>query len=384
MKTSLRKKHKGMSYAEVTISFLVASLFILPIYSTFINATGTQLETRSIQQSTLYSETLLDNIKWKLEKDLEVAHEVAYNRSNETPAYYLNPYVAPEVQKAAHSFEEVFDYVGQNAQESLNQLYNTDRYAYEVAIWDLNEMLTEVNTLDAATQTRTIGFGLASKAVKWYSNPNYILDKYYHDSILPTFSIDEGLTTIFKNDLYLTAYSPNSENSSSISGVVKLTLGLKDSNLDIVDIQRYGTLGISDGTDMLDCGQIPGRNYVIHSTNAGANDRGLVIIDTRGVDFTSVEIREGLFRVENTSELPLMVKVLSNETDMEKIDKFIKLFFTNSNTENSINIEYVHNIALENSYLIGIIVRDLSPALGKGGKVIKTMFDIYSYAPKIS
>ena len=372
-----------MTYAEVTISFLVVSMFIMPICTTLVGAMGSLQETRSIQQSTLYTETLLENVKLQLDSDIYAAKEIANNQLNGTPAYYLNDFVASSVKKTPKSFTEVFSSPIEDKGSFFNKLYNTDKYAYEVAIWDLQELFNDDALLDLATNEWQVDFTQIDKAIKWYSNPDYQADTFGDISNLPSFSVSNKVATIFKGDPFLTNYTVNSDNASNITGISTIKLKTESNTIKIDSIVNSGTMFTSTEHDLIQgkSNEIVGKGYTITNNHTDNDSQGLVIIDARNIDFATATVDTELLRIHNNGTTPILVKVLTNATNMAMVDNVLQLMCVDDTSGNRINIEYVNDLVNTDSYLIGIVVRDMAPSLGNKGKIVKTMFDVYSYVP---
>jgi hypothetical protein len=363
-----QNNHKGMSYIEVAICLFAVSIVILPLSQAFVASVKLKEETKSISQSTFYAETLLEEVKNRLQEDLLTERKIETEYEEEV----LNPLVE-------------FLGIEPDDLESFEQNYDTQKYTYEVALWNIGEILAEEGSVISFEESSLI------KASRFYTGDEDEKNKAFQfkDSelnSLPWYDAKQ-YKLFFSDKNFVKSYIPKknpdntvSNENSNISALGRIKLSMVGSSI---------TADIDEEDPVIDRVNpvVIGNTYICKlETLTG---KAMIIVDTRLLDKTKVENIS--FEFKNSTAFQVAVKILFNKSDLNDLSK--KIYISGGLNDVTvvedddeavqpipkIVVERVTELDEEKDYLIGMIVRDKSPKWGNAGKIVKTMMDIYSF-----
>lgn len=368
-----KQNYQGMSYVEVAICLFIVSLSIMPLARSFVSSVRVKETAASTQQTTLYAETLLEETKAQLTKNL-LSDKKIENNYVATSNYLITDFLGIEDTEV-----DVF-----------NQKYQTDRYSYEFAIWKINEV-EEVSGQVKITSDRL------AKAYKFYTDTSY---QFSTGDLgrLPQFTLDESQKGLFKDELFLSHFliglNPDDSRRSSIVGIRELKLDMEEDkklsdtdiienesdNIDIQRVQKSDTLRIYN-IALKEGYTLPHRQ---------PNDPlpfAVLVVDTRALELDE-ELPKTVLKFNNQTTIPLSLKILMNperepeedeeEEDIIRLEDKLILMVSDSGAYKT-SIEKIIQLDQEDDYLIVVIVRDKNPRLGAPGKIVKTMVDLYTF-----
>lgn len=112
---------------------------------------------------------------------------------------------------------------------------------------------------------------------------------------------------------------------------------------------------------------------------AESDKRAVIIIDAQRLDWDNLSpVR---LKFSNVSGLSLLLKILVAPEDLDKevVDQKLDIILSDKTTTAKTSIERVTSLQSTEDYLIAVIVRDKAPRIGRSGKIIKTMIDVYTF-----
>ncbi|MDF2613651.1 MAG: hypothetical protein K0S71_1437 [Clostridia bacterium] len=401
-----RKKHsqKGMTYAEVAVCLFVIAIIITPLSVSLVSSTKIRTESEAISISTLNAEALMEDIKVQLTKDIALKNRREGNILKDTdPAdvvelnkrteYLINP---PDET----TLIDIKDFLALSSAEnrdSHDTKYDTSKYEYEIAIWNMNEIsLSMPSKLSLNKDT-------LKDAIKLYSNmdPSMRFDSSLETEDLVDLTIAPEMAKSFKGTLLKDSFIPSGFEDPSAGYVISDVKTISFKKRDANSIEDTSILPNNPSEEILHIDQeainagADGYVYTISETRPVGeiepNSRGVVLLDLRQLvrDFNPSLTFKFINKI-NVENYTLVIKVLRNvkkndttpslET-LEEIDKKFNIVAVDKGQSKTI-IERIIDSDLDHNYLIVMIVRDKSPRVGKPGKVVKKMVEVYNYAPK--
>lgn len=390
-KKRISSNHRGMTYAEVAVCLFAVATIITPICASLISSTKVRAESETITEVTLNAEDLLDNIKLRMTKDIAAKERRKGNRarSGDPELYPGDPYSRLKYLSTSPGASENLNtlLVGMD----LQQKYNISRYAYEVAIWNLNSITTTGDALSFDLNDTAL-----NNASKFHTSTEsgMCFDGYSSTTDLVKLDVTSSAAKVFKDRLMIDNFIPFVTGQAyEVRGVSTITVNRG------TDENTVGTITTSSALSSLNLshknishsGSIRGYEFTITDSgppSPAAAKRGNIILDLRQV------IRNFnpslTFKFVNNTGYTVAIKVLRNinkdasppETwaDIDaKIDSQFYIIVDEASTGKAI-IERISDSEYQDNYLIAIIVRDKNPKLGQPGKVVKKMVDVYSYS----
>ncbi len=379
-----QRNSRGMSYVEVAICLFIVSISILPLSQAFVSSVKIREEAESMSQTTFYAETLLEETKGQLEKDLIEARKIEQGHiAADELAYYLNKKLTEKTRTDPTPLKD-FLKTTTEMEAYLKQKYDTSRYSYEVAVWNVKNITQTDNKIE-------ISSGLLHKAVKFYTHRDY---KFSSGDLekLPKFTIDAQYKGLFTDEVFFKKFIPKAaDNNSSILGVSILDLKMKE-NGEILSVGEGTTITQSGelelkqtSTIQTGSGRIEGYVYSIDKSDTSSitEGTGIIILDTRSLNLTNTnltKVNNTILKFNNETEFPINLKIVVNKKDLGEIDKKLHIMLMDNNDiGKKTTIERITHLDLEDNYMIAVIVRDKSPRMGNKGKIVKTMVDMYAF-----
>ncbi|MDF2878751.1 MAG: hypothetical protein K0S30_1847 [Clostridia bacterium] len=357
-----QNNRKGMSYIEVAICLFAVSIVILPLSQAFVASVKLKEETKSISQSTFYAETLLEEVKEQLEKDLSGVRKMEIEFADKT-----------QINSLTDFFE-----LGTTEEELANfrEMHDAERYAYEVAVWNIKHLaLTDGNI--------SLSSSFLADAIKFYSDETHQFSDSDIERI-PKLKVDKLYQGLFKDETFFGNFIPtpiDNITQSSVIGVSTLKLKMRsDGTLSYVEsaVQQTGKIELAKpgiiGTSGL-AQQI--YTYKIKKSDSSAAGVGVVIIDTKELD--ADVLKKTILKFDNEAQMPINLKLLMNKADQDSINEKLHVIIADAEADKKTTLERITELDRQENYIIAVIVREKNPRMGHTGKIVKTMMDVYSF-----
>lgn len=417
------RKEEGMSFTEVMICLVVVALVIGPFCLIFSSANKTRQTSVRIEEATCYGETLLAQIGDQITKDMILMQQIEGNRlsgaAEENMRYqdYIQKYLKQEPLDQKNEKLQVFL---QMSDEAYQNAYHTERYTYEVVLWPLSKAPIEGEALE---MTKDAIYEPAHKAVRLYSSddPDYQLKKaFYEGKNKPiSFSVSDDVMKAFKDSSgkYIVSAHPDDKyvlmNTLAIKAKVDKTSGLLKWEGDLDEkwggllkkgAANNGSTEIKDVQVIEQKGNVQELDLTIGTKNAGAKPLlpagsqylGVVKLDltellrnvpeaVKGSEYRNYQ--DLVIKVVNETGCDQVVQMVQNQiADDEETPHFKVLVEDAKDSDGKTGKSYqqtISDLTTEENYIVAVVIRELNPLMGRKGKIIKKMLDLYSYDPTI-
>lgn len=380
---------KGLTFAEVIICVFIVALIIGPIAASFASSTKNRETAGRINEATVHAEKLLEQIKSTMTTDIieqQKRDGNILNLSTLTPeqqARYNN--VVSKYLKNAPENEtvNVSDFL-ETTDSALLSEYDTEKYAYEILIWNIHSAPISSGTLKLDNSA------LAS-AFKLYTSESYKVTST--SANLPvTFNVSSDVLKMFKDST--NRYIPNfvtdgdkkfevkDVNEVTISSTMSITSTSSNSRVKISNPKEIRANGIIQGYVL----EIDDGTGVYNPPPSGVEPISIINLDVtqllrdpNSLAITSTYDGYTLKFVNKTSTKQIIRVKRSAATaeDISTIDKRLNIIVKDIDGKSS--IERINEVEPYDNYVVAMIVRELTPVIGEEGKVIKKMLDVYSY-----
>lgn len=425
-----RRKEEGMTFAEVMICMVVVALVVGPFCIIFSSANKTRQTAVRIEEATCYGETLLAQIEDQISKDIILMQQIEGNRVlNEAKTEeekkgeqryqdYCQKYLKGEALEAKNEKLQAFL---QMSEADYKKVYRNDRYTYEVVLWPLSKAPIDK---DALEMTKDTIYHSDYKAIRLYSSDEakYQLDAdFYAQKNKPiSFSVSEEWLKAFKDSSckYIISSNPDEKyvllNALSLKADVDKTSGIIEWNGDINEEwggeQKKGQLNngcteIKDVQYVEKNGKVEEIDLTIGDGEitqrptlpAGSHYIGVVKVDLTALlrnvpdqintSSYSNYNKHLVIKCINDTGYDQVVQVIQNQiSDDEKLPNIQVIVEDTKGSKGTIGKSYkqtISDVTTEENYIIAVVIRELNPLVGRKGKIIKKMLDLYSYDPTI-
>lgn len=388
MTSKKRNSQRGMTLMEVLTASVILSLLVLPIASYFTMAAGARADSQAVTKATIYAENLLGDIKEQIEEDVEVQraeeNNPRFNSSNDiverTEDDGLRDYVRKDINiEQSHlrpEFQFKLNEYLYKTEAKFNAEYETERYAYEAAVWRIDQKTIEHININGKLNWAEDSI---DRAILLYNNDEYDLTGIDADAAkmtLPPALLKDSFIT--KDQYFEGKVERDSRpNYSAIITVDEEGIPTPTSIESIIDLSQVKRHPVREV-----------RGQRVYKLKVGGTGKRTILIDATKVhdglprDALTIEIENdgsGQLVVQvrkSIDEVPEGGSFKTGLTKTEALDVRLRLLPTKNQ---DIVIERPKDIEVEDVYLIALIVRDLSPANGKPGKIVKKMIEVYSY-----
>lgn len=415
----------GFTLVEVLISLAIVALIVGPISFSLLSAIKMRISAEAVNQVTKTTERLMEDIKSELTTQIYNKQEIEGNRkkaktvadiqgyeqcllansiaTNRDKAYELEGFL-----KFSQEVKETSDTSADTASTiNLQEAYDTDHYAYEVALWQVPDITFEdEKLLLTATQMNSATKLYTDSAYKWS------VGKEYDTIVYPlSFQITSEMLKLFvdANQNYVPSPSPppikildtkvikvgkvngnqSLEMPNATEGYVKLEASIIENG------------GKSQGYSIKISiqGNVDSSAYPLASTqiNIEVDIRELIgdieMLKTEAQSATTVNTKT--LKFINDTNYDVVIRVTDNLPEdfygsntaediakNKKVNEYVANKYTivaKDNQNGKSTIVKKADIKPYENYIIAMIVREKKPVLGKPGKIIKKMIDVYSY-----
>lgn len=414
------KNEQGFTFVEILTCLAIVALIVGPICFSFLSSLKTRVTAESINEATANAEKLLEDIKVQITDDIILRQKFTGNRvatasysgdiniAEKGVGQYLVDLPSASTTRSGAAMTSFFK---GTTPADLNTRYNTDDYAYEVALWRMNDVPF---VSASANKTLTLDQSTIDKATKLYTDSSadyqFNTSKYTGLANPITFQLSNEMLKTFQDNTL--TYVPNQASTDSGFKIMdKNIITIEDDILttppDISKIVNWrkktgsasdqeaikistikpiqdstGTVGyvftIAEGAD--------GGDLSIFAAEP-SHYRGIIELDVRkllrkagdlGVETSYDNLT---FKFKNTTRYDQLIFVRQNVASTETSDDIKKKFnivLENTGSGKS-SIVRVDDMNSYENYIIAVIVREKDPALGEPGKIVKKSIDIFSY-----
>lgn len=400
MVKTLNKNQKGLTFAEVVICIFIVALVVGPITASFSSSTKDRVSAERINEATVNAEKLTEEIKNELttdiiEKQRRDGNQVEINAlSTEDKNHYdniVNKYLNPTNSIIDRAFTETLSDYLRHTEAELNQAYNTDQYAYEVLLWNINDA-----PIDATTKTLTVNTAALSTATKLYTSPSYKFNvgDYTNPNLPVTFNISDEILKAFKDaeERYIVNLLPADKNYEVVD-INKIDIS---ESMAVTKTSKHSKIELSDPStsEITVKGVCKGYRFDISkptgvTINATPTPLSIIEVDLtkllRNKDTLAITTTydEYTFKFVNHTDVDQIIRIKRTETtaeDLSAVDKRYNVIAETIPTSTAkTTIERINEIEPYDNFIMAVIVRETDPVTGKKGKVVKKMLDIYSY-----
>lgn len=398
MVKKLNKNAEGFTYAELIICLLIIAIVVGPICASFASANKIRATSQALNNSITHTEALMEAVKAQLTMDIKLKKQKENMQLYKYPSTDVENRIKLCLEKEYESTD-----IGKDTLErflehipvsDIKTLYNTERYAYEIAIWRASNMdlSAGINTLEFKGDT-------LERAAKFYSDSMYEFSEFATSSANIKFEVSDGMKKAFQKEKI--AYAPQ----TGYSVLDQHTLILTPDNLkfakDFNDTSGLKTISlkgnqITINQPVLINGEGDKIDSLIYTatTSGGTvlNAINIIDVDVRqllrkknvaGNGFEPCADYDGLtLKFINDTDQDQIVRIIRSASEgidsLETVDKKINVVAIDQKSGKT-SIQRVEDVAECESFIIAIVVRDKTPVIGQPGKVVKKMIDVYSY-----
>lgn len=394
----------GFSYVEVLVCLLIMTSIIGPICMSFMTSNKVRATAESLEESTAYTEALLERIKQQLTQDIKLKKQKDNGEILEYPA-------GDNVKRSiAFCLESVYtegkpleanllsDFLWEQDfkaidQEVMAKNYGSERYAYEIAIW-------RTANIDGCEDSLAFDTKGLERAVKFYTHPAYCFREREAEQKKIGFKIDKDM----KRKFWEAQLEPRDMEGFKIIG--EHTITLSEEGMQNVSGKLESTANIK--------GISYGEKLIMKEPRLIKNNKGLIGIvytSTMAEDYKpdeisiiNVDIRQLLGAQSQILNIPQKLTLtFVNETERSQIirvigrrqnemsikkdsvikdDERIEIVAIDKGIHSKTSVEYTQDSGFEENFIIAVVTRDMKPVIGEAGKVVTQMIDIYSYEYK--
>ncbi len=408
-----KNNEQGFTFVEILTCLAIVALIVGPICFSFLSSLKTRVTAESINEATAYAERLLEDVKVQMADDIILRQKMTGNRINTTTysgditiakegvGQYLIDLPGPASTRTSAAMTSFFK---GNTSADINSKYNTDDYAYEVALWRMNDI--PFNSI-GSDKTLTLNESTINKATKLYTDSSaaYQFDtsKYTGLANPITFKITDEMLKAFQDKTL--AYVPNQASVDAAYKIMdKNIITLKKASIlttppstsDIVNwrkstasgneaikIDAVKTIKKNDGTVAGYIFNIVGGTDVSGFASDASKYRSIIELDVRELlrkeDLSPETAYDHLtFKFINNTAFDQLIFVRQNVESGNLVNGKFNIVAEDATTGKS-SIVRVDDINAYENYIIAVIVREKAPALGEQGKIVKKLIDIFSY-----
>ena len=423
------KNERGTTLAEVLICTIIVALVIGPITLSYATSVRNRATAERINTATNNAENLIREIEDQITKDIIFWQKVRGNRVDEssltTEEKYRKAYAGYYIQSQSinankttiealpgklENADSLFEFLSKSAntadtdttddlaRKAFEEKYSMDQYAYEVAIWPMSKISTHLVSESGNKVLKVNNTTLADTTgvSKFYSSneTKYQFDSTFYGTEPVTFKINDS---IIKGFIDADKNYHMADANNDFTTLNKITIKFTDSS---TDTDMITSKSYSDGNNKTKVdtiseikgsgGKVVGYEIKIKANGSiGPSPAGdylsVVELDVTGLlrnyKGTEANYSDFIFKIVNNTGYDQNVRVIENTLTGETTPNFT--FITSGSPAKRNTVEYISDITTMENYIVAVIVREINPVLGEKGKIIKKMFDIYSYDPSV-
>lgn len=407
-----KQDNQGFTYIEILICLVIIALMVTPISYSFLISVKTRVAAVEMDEATTYAEQLLNDIKFQMTEDIMLQQEVLglrhktsgksaaeIKKVKEGLAQYLLDWSELPAGVTKRESAHLNTFLTSLGVTDLAVRYDMDKYAYEVALWRISDILLTSDTL-------TLDRDSIQKATKIYSDTDssyQFQEVNYHmgSMVNPiTFKITFEMLRAFKDDTL--SYVPNQVTNEKILDINIIKFGTTGVPTVVNKKQKDALPTMVEPNIRIELNEILDSNrtkvgYVFHINEGIISSADFPEDRSHYRSIIEVDVRNLLRKSEDLSEITTYDRLTFKFVNHTKYNQFIHIKKNLIETEdrNVINSKFnvvvvdkadgksiitqINDTKPYENYLIAIVVRDKNPVQGKAGKVVKKMINIYSY-----
>lgn len=411
---------RGFTLAELMICMSILMMVIIPVAFSFRNSTYNLATANRTEVAIKNAEELLAQIKQKMSQDIMDEQKIEgkalkYAGGSAAEIRYTSiakPYLQGEAVYGTPVALEDFLAIDSADLSAWEATHDFTKYSYEVMIWNVEKASDLLQAgPSAGTKVLTLDSNALSKAYTFNTDSAYPCSSAMYTSMNKpiTFTITDEMykTLVDSEKRYLPQF-----NKSSVQAVDKYDIAdLCKLNLsDTFELESPAYTALEGVMKLSPIYEIEGhdtskKGYCIYINN-GLTSYTSPTSGAKPINIIDVDLSKFLWdvtatsRTENTSYDTYTLKFInktnidqiirvkrSGADDMswDQIDKKINIVLEQDDTVASVGnmtIERVDQFVPYTNYMIAIIVRDKNPLVGQPGKIVKKLFEVYSYDPQ--
>lgn len=416
-----KANQRGITFIEVVLSMFMVVIMLGPLVAVWSTANNSRAQATRVADATRYANTLMQEVKKQMNLDIIEMQKRQGNKlelgtlTSNQEERYRNIVTHYLKDRPDNEILALTEFLMMSNIEDLNA-YHTEQFAYEVMLWNI-----ESAPIDAVTHELTVNTSALDKAYKLYTEPEYQFtsNDYQLEQAPITFKMNENMLKAFtdRNERYLVATSDELKEYDVVDTIKIVMIPDTGDTIKIKqESQRINNIVKVDETKVQEvknrAGEVVGYNIYIEetgvrytSTPTGNNTlKPIVIVEIdmskllRHSDDLSklINQRGKVFKVINLTQFDTIVRIyrsgIETDTLFDVDDAFQftteKIADTTSSgvAYGKINFQRIDEKRPYSNYLLAIIVRDKNPLPGTGekGKIIKKVWDIFSYDPSLA
>lgn len=418
MLKKIKKNEQGFTFVEILVCLAIVSLVVGPICFSFVSSLKTRVTAESIDKVTANTEKLLEDIKAQMADDIILRQKIIGNRVP-TASYSSAADISIARNGVGNYLEDISStgsprpgvqmntFLKGTTSAQLSARYNTNDYAYEVALWKIDDvpfvstaegktLTLNQTTIDKATKLYTdssVAYQFNPSSYTGIANP---IKFQLSDAMLKTFE-DQNLTYVPTQAAADVGYKMIDKNTITIETNILSTTP---------DLSKVANWRIKSGTGVQEAIKISkiepiktggttvgyvftiaeGPEAAAFATNT-SHYRGIVELDVRkllrkdsnlGAEISYDHLT---FKVINTTRYDQLITVRQNVAETETVSTINNKFnivLENTGIGKS-SLVRLDDINAYQNYIIAVIAREKNPVLGEPGKIVKKAIDIFSY-----
>lgn len=400
---------KGFTYVEVVVCLCIVVLIIEPFSDAFLSSIQTKRAADDLMQATDYGEKLLVQIKEKMARDIVLKQQIEGNlmdlsclsvEEKEQAPNGMGQYLCSmsEIGSERRDAYSLNKWLNQSLSE-LQRDYATDRYAYEIAIWRIEDVPMLGDT-----------FYLTNDALQ--SATKFYTDKAFLFQLSPEEEKDQQQVTYKIADDKLALLQ---EHSFSYEGKAKEAIPCstilfhEDGTFEEAHAQTNSMAAPIQVSLLSEVKDIYGNRCGYHFIIEEKGFHSIGSYEKASIYSIEMDVRKWLrnekleeitsfddytFKFTNQTPYDIVIDIKHNlyytkgkesvETEKNKkkaIDKVNQKFRVISENQSTGKVSVMRREAPKRNlnYMIVMQVRDKVPNQGKKGKVVKKMLDFYSF-----
>lgn len=411
---------RGFTLAELMICMSILMMVIIPVAFSFRNSTYNLATANRTEEVIKNTEELLEQIKQRMSQDIMDEQKIEgkalkYAGGSADEMRYTTiakPYLQGDAVFSTPKALEDFLAIDSAELSAWKTTHDFTKYSYEVMIWNVEKAsdLLKVGP-SAGTKLLTLNSEALSKAYTFNTDATYPCSSVMYASMNKpiTFTITDAMykTLVDNEKRYLPQF-----NKTNVQAVDQYDLA------DICKLNLTDTFGL-ESPEYTALKSVMKLSPIYEIEDHGANKKGYCIHINHGltsytspasgakpINIIDVDLSKLLWdvtdsgRSENTSydtytlkfinstNIDQIIRVKRSGADnmsWDQIDKKINIVLEQDDavaSAGNMTIERVDQFVPYTNYMIAIIVRDKSPLVGKPGKIVKKLFEVYSYDPQ--
>lgn len=373
---------RGVTLIEVLVCIIVIAMIIGPLTFSFTTAVTTKAEARNIMEATNYAETLMKAVKSRLSEDMAIKQKKESHLAlspEEQSRYdrYISTYMPENGLFTAPMDQTIWDYLELPTMAENEQNYDTQDFAYQVVMWPLSQLITAGgggpvgSPLDYQLTVEESSIN-NSGIIKLRSEDTYTFNPEFYNLITEPITFSAHIDGEFA-----AAFSGQSD-GTRLDNKVTLPGGGAGS--------AYVRVDLSDPTLQSNA------DYIVHVEGSDELTYGIVVpisdtnISVVNLDITGILRDVNLsdqytFKIINQTGHNLTVRVIRSYEATDDVAAINNRFHWVGIDEGTgkTNFEFADYQKAEENYLVALFVREKNPSLGKKGKIVKKMVDVFSY-----